>query len=139
MKFIYICSIENYQLIMNFTITQEDKYTILKITAEKLDALISPAIKSELVLINSNGERNIILDLTDTKYCDSSGLSTILVANRLCKNVQGTFVLTGLQNSVKKLIDISQLNTILNITPTVNEAVDFVYMEEVQKDLENEA
>jgi anti-sigma B factor antagonist len=121
MKFIYICSIENYQLIMNFTITQEDKYTILKITAEKLDALISPAIKSELVLINSNGERNIILDLTDTKYCDSSGLSTILVANRLCKNVQ------------------SQLNTILNITPTVNEAVDFVYMEEVQKDLENEA
>lgn len=139
MNFIYICSIENYQLIMNFTITQEDKYTILKITAEKLDALISPAIKSELVLINSNGERNIILDLTDTKYCDSSGLSTILVANRLCKNAQGTFVLTGLQSAVKKLIDISQLNTILNITPTVNEAVDFVYMEEVQKDLENEA
>ena len=124
---------------MNFTITQEDKYTILKITAEKLDALISPAIKSELVLINSNGERNIILDLTDTKYCDSSGLSTILVANRLCKNAQGNFVLTGLQSAVKKLIDISQLNTILNITPTVNEAVDFVYMEEVQKDLENEA
>mgnify|MGYP006168863999 FL=1 len=124
---------------MNFTITQEDKYTILKITAEKLDALISPAIKSELVLINSNGERNIILDLTDTKYCDSSGLSTILVANRLCKNAKGTFVLTGLKSAVKKLIDISQLNTILNITPTVNEAVDFVYMEEVQKDLENEA
>lgn len=124
---------------MNFTITQEDKYTILKITTEKLDALIAPAIKSELVLINSNGERNIILDLSPTKYCDSSGLSTILVANRLCKNSNGTFVLTGLQSAVKKLIDISQLNTILNITPTINEAVDFVYMEEVQKDLENEA
>ena len=92
-----------------------------------------------MVLINSNGERNIILDLSETKYCDSSGLSTILVANRLCKNAKGTFVLTGLQSAVKKLIDISQLNTILNITPTVNEAVDFVYMEEVQKDLENEA
>ena len=56
--------------------------------------------------------------------------------HRLCKNVNGSFVLTGLQESVSKLVSISQLDTILNITPTLNEAVDFVFMEEVEKDLE---
>jgi anti-anti-sigma regulatory factor len=58
-----------------------------------------------------------------------------LVANRLCKNSNGTFILTGLQRSVSKLISISQLDTILNITPTIEEAVDFLTMEEVERDL----
>ena len=80
----------------------------------------------------------MVVDLSATKYCDSSGLSSILVANRLCKNVEGTFVLSALQDPVKKLITISQLDTILNITPTVDEAVDFLFMEEVERDLTSE-
>lgn len=111
---------------MSFQIDKTDKYTIIKVLAEKLDSNLAPSLKSELVVISTDGSKNIIIDLTDTRYCDSSGLSAILVANRLCKNSQGTFVLTGLQDSVKKLISISQLDTILNITETVDEAKDML-------------
>ena len=107
---------------MSFKIDKTDKYTVIKLLVEKLDSNLAPSLKSELVVINTDGAKNIIIDLTDTRYCDSSGLSAILVANRLCKNSQGSFVLTGLQEPVKKLISISQLDTILNITTTVNEA-----------------
>jgi anti-sigma B factor antagonist len=100
---------------------------------------VSPSLKSELVVLNSEGFKNIIIDLTDTRYCDSSGLSAILVANRLCKNSGGTFVLTGLQRSVMKLISISQLDTILNIAPTVSEAVDLLFMEEIERDADKQA
>lgn len=123
---------------MNFTITTEEKYTSITVHVEKLDTTIAPALKSELVMLNANGVVNIIINLSETKYCDSSGLSAILVANRLCKNVNGTFILCGLQSAVKKLISISQLDTILNITPSLNEAIDYIFMEEVTKDLENE-
>lgn len=111
---------------MSFQIDKTDKYTIIKLLAEKLDSNLAPSLKSELVVISTDGAKNIIIDLTDTRYCDSSGLSAILVANRLCKNSQGSFVLTGLQDSVKKLISISQLDTILNITTTVDEAKDML-------------
>lgn len=123
---------------MNFEIEKKDGYAVVRVTTEKLDSQISPALKSELVVLNADDFKNIIIDLTDTRYCDSSGLSAILVANRLCKNSSGTFVLCGLQRSVSKLISISQLDTILNITPTLDEAIDFLAMEEVQRDLENE-
>lgn len=123
---------------MNFEIINSDKYTVLKSKVEKLDTNFAPELKSELVLINKSGQKNIIIDLTDTRYCDSSGLSAILVANRLCKGAEGTFVLTGLQDSVMKLVTISQLHTVLNITPTFNEAVDYVMMEEVERDLNKE-
>lgn len=109
-----------------FEVTKFDNHTVISILVEKLDTHIAPAVKSELVLIAGNGEKNIIIDLQKARYCDSSGLSAILVANRLCKNANGTFVLTGLQTAVERLISISQLDTVLNITDNVEQAVDLI-------------
>lgn len=119
---------------MDFKVTKKDKYTQIEVMVDKLDTNISPSLKSELVLISGNGENNIILDLTKCRYCDSSGLSAILVANRLCKNTNGTFVLTGLQTAVERLITISQLDTVLKITYTVNQAVDLILKAEAEKE-----
>lgn len=113
---------------MSFQIEKTDKYTIIKLQAEKLDSNLAPALKSELVILNTDGVKSIVIDLSQTRYCDSSGLSAILVANRLCKNSNGTFVLAGLQEPVKKLISISQLDTILNITSTLAEATELFHV-----------
>jgi anti-sigma B factor antagonist len=122
-----------------FEIDRQEKYTVIKIKVEKLDSNVAPALKSELVVLNSDGVRSMIIDMSETRYCDSSGLSSILVANRLCKNSNGSFVLTGLQEPVKKLIAISQLDSILNITPSLIESIDLLIVEEVERDMENEA
>ncbi len=115
---------------MEFKIDKFDKYTLIQVLVEKLDTHIAPALKSELVLIAGNGEKNIVLDLSKCRYCDSSGLSAILVANRLCKNAKGTFVLTGLQTAVERLISISQLDTVLNIANSIEEAVETITLED---------
>jgi anti-sigma B factor antagonist len=111
---------------MEFKIEKQDNHTLIQVLEEKLDTHIAPTLKSELVLVSGNGEKNIILDLSKCRYCDSSGLSAILVANRLCKNASGTFVLTGLNDAVERLITISQLDTVLNITNTIKEGVDLI-------------
>ena len=111
---------------MEFNIDKLDNYTLIKVLEEKLDTHIAPTLKSELVLVSGNGEKNIVLDLDNVRYCDSSGLSAILVANRLCKNANGTFVLTGLNEAVERLITISQLDTVLNITNSVKEGEELI-------------
>lgn len=111
---------------MEFKIQKFEKFTQIEVLEEKLDTNIAPSLKSELVLISGNGERNIVLDLSSCRYCDSSGLSAILVANRLCKNAGGTFVLTGLTDAVERLITISQLDTVLNIAYSNDEAVQII-------------
>lgn len=107
---------------MEFKIEKLDNHTQIKVMVDKLDTHIAPSLKSELVLMAGGGEKNIILDLSSCRYCDSSGLSAILVANRLCKNANGKFVLSGLQTAVERLITISQLDTVLNITSTIEDA-----------------
>ena len=111
---------------MSFKIHKKDKFTVVKTNVEKLDTLVAPVLKSELVLLNSDGVKNIIIDLSTTRYCDSSGLSAILVANRLCKNAGGSLIITGLQDPIKNLISISQLDSILNIAPTLEDSIEML-------------
>ena len=123
---------------MKFSIENKDKYTLVTSDVEKLDAQHAPDLKSELVVISKNGVKNMVLDLEKSRYCDSSGLSAILVGNRLCKENGGTFVVCNLQDAVSKLISISQLNNVLNIAPTLSEAADMIFMDEVGKDVQGE-
>lgn len=115
---------------MDFEITKTTDYTLIKVLKDRLDTINAPDLKSELVAINSNGENNIILDVSNCEYCDSSGLSAILVANRLCEDAIGTFILTGLQPDVEQIIRISMLHTVLIITKTVEEAVNLLIEKE---------
>jgi len=112
---------------------------LLKLNETKLNSIVSPQLKSELILINTEGQRNIIFDLSLVKFADSSGLSSLLVGHRLCKNASGTFILTGLNDAVARLITISQLDNVLSIVPTPEEAIDLVFMEEIEKELKKEA
>ncbi len=123
---------------MKFTIDKNDKYSILKIDDEKLLSTNAPQLKTELIMLNTEGIRNIILDLSDVAHIDSSGLSAILIGNRICKEASGTFILTGLNDQVRRLIEISQLEPVLNIIPTVSESVDYILMEELERDFNGE-
>ena len=111
---------------MDFEITKLADHTLVKVLNDRLDTSNAPDLKSELVVINTKGEKNIILDVSSCDYCDSSGLSAILVANRLCEDAIGTFILTGLQPDVEQIIRISMLHTVLTITKTVDEAVNIL-------------
>ncbi len=127
----------NYTL-MKFTVDKHEKYVLIKLNENKLNSLISPQLKSELILTNTEGQRNVILDLSNVKYSDSSGLSSLLVGHRICKNAEGTFILTGINENIARLITISQLENILTIVSTVDEAIDLIFMEEIEKELRRE-
>lgn len=108
---------------MNFKVTQENDITVVLSQVEKLDATNASELKSELLLLNKQGINTLVLDLSKTRYCDSSGLSAILTGNRLCKDINGKFALSGLQENVAKMISIAQLDKVLHISSKVDEAV----------------
>lgn len=122
---------------MEYEIIKEEKFAAFKFSTEKLTAIIAPSVKADIIVLNEEGYSNFILDLSNVQYCDSSGLSAILVANRVAKENRGILVVCGLQPSVEKLIKISQLDGILNIVPSYNEAMDYIFMEELEKGLDD--
>jgi len=130
-------SIDNQQS-MKYQIDKQAQYSILTLHEENLNSVIAPQLKSDLILLAQEGVKNFILDLSNVKYVDSSGLSAILTGHRQWK-VFGSFVIAGkLHDTVQKLIEISRLETILTLIPTVSEAIDYVMMEELERQLEAE-
>ena len=98
---------------MNLTIDKQEKYALVTIKEAKLTSVVAPELKAEIVMLHHEAFKNMIFDMTEVQYCDSSGLSAILVGYRMCRDNNGTFVLAGVQDHVKKLISISQLETSL--------------------------
>ena len=107
---------------MNFIIRKEENYSCVKVVRDRLDSFISPELKAELVVLSNTEEQNIILDLSDCSYCDSSGLSAILVGNRLCEDSEGIFIICNLSPSVEKMIKLAMLDSILVIASNLEEA-----------------
>ena len=107
---------------MSYEVTKKQNHTLIRILSDRLDANNAPDLKTEFIFNHNSGEKNIILDTEKCLYCDSTGLRSIIVGNRLCEDAIGTFIVTGLQPEVESLIRISMLQTILLITKTVDEA-----------------
>jgi len=123
---------------MNITVEKNEKYNLIKVNEEKLTGMVSPDLKAQILYLHTQDYKPMIIDMSNVQYCDSSGLSAILVGNRLCREANLNFILAGVQDHVRKLITISQLTNVLATIPTVNEAVDFILMEEVEKQLNKE-
>ncbi len=123
---------------MKFSADKQEKYCIFKLQEEKLNSVVAPSLKSEMIVLNAEGVRNIIFDMNHIRFVDSSGLSSILIANRLCKNAGGSLILCNVSDNVMKLIKISQLDSILTMVPTLTEAADMAMMNEIERNLTDE-
>ncbi len=122
---------------MKFSIDKDKdgRYAVIKLEEKNLNSIVAPDLKSEFVILANEGFNNLIFDLSAVEYIDSSGLSAILTANRLWKTM-GSFILTEVSHpAVQKLIEISRLSAVLTILPSVSEAIDLIFMEEIEREL----
>lgn len=122
---------------MLFEIDKRERFGIIRVVGDKLLSSHAPELKATMSQLNHEGFKNIILDLVNVQYIDSSGLSALLVGNKLSTNSNGNFVPTNITQPVQKLIKLSQLEAVLTIVPTLSEAIDYVMMEELERDLRN--
>lgn len=120
---------------MKVTIDRHEKYIVIKPHEKVLDGTAAPKIKSELVVANAYGQRNIVLDLVGVEEINSDGLRSALIAHRLCKAARGVFVISRANDKILDLIALCQLDEILICVPTIVEAEDIIFMEEIEKAL----
>jgi len=108
---------------MNFEIKRVDDISIFKLNEKRLDTSISGLVKGEFTMfLKVEGVTKLILDLSEIETCDSSGLSAILVANRILNTTGGQMRIAAPSDKVYSLIKITQLNRVLPVCKTVEEA-----------------
>jgi anti-anti-sigma factor len=122
---------------MKYSVEKQDEFTIFTMGEENLNSAKAPNLKTEFHLLAEQGVKNLILNLETVKFVDSSGLSAILYANRLCTDRDGLCVITGIDHpNVKSLITISRLDSVLDIQSNTSDAVKYIMMHALKSELE---
>jgi anti-anti-sigma factor len=110
---------------MNFETKRIGDITVFKINEKRLDTNISGLLKGEFtLLLKVEGINKLIIDLSEVETCDSSGLSALLVANRTLNTSNGSIRLVAPSEKVLTLIKITQLDRVLHVCDTVEEAIE---------------
>jgi anti-sigma B factor antagonist len=107
---------------MSFTHIKQNEFVSISTDYPKLDSNNAQELKDLLHELNKKGTQSILMNLAQSKYCDSSGLGALLMAHRITKEVGGNLVLCCLQPNVLKMIQIAQLDRVFKIFDTENEA-----------------
>lgn len=109
---------------MNFDIIELDGIKVFSLNEKKLDTNNSGLVKAEVTsLIKNENITKLIIDLSDVETCDSSGLSALLVANRLIASINGEVVFVTKSSKLVQLISITQLHRVLKVTKDIKEAI----------------
>jgi len=110
---------------MKYEIKKNGTATMLKLLGRKLDATVSPELKAEfLVLCKPKVCDKLIIDMKEVQFCDSSGLSALLIADRTMRAHGGLVHLVHVHKKVLDLMKISQLDRLFTINSTVEDAVN---------------
>ncbi len=108
---------------MNFEVQKNGTATIFKLKERQLNSSISAELKGEFLILCRPKLRSLVIDLSEVEFCDSSGLSALLIAERRMRDNNGVVKLVGLRKKVLNLIRISQLDRVFQIHPTISEAL----------------
>jgi anti-sigma B factor antagonist len=89
----------------------------------ELDFDEAPSFGRVLEELRADGEREVVVDLSDLTFIDSSGISVLVGAARASAAEQGTLVVAAPTPHVQRVFDIVNLSELLAIEPSLESAL----------------
>ncbi|MFI2791452.1 STAS domain-containing protein, partial [Kitasatospora sp. NPDC018614] len=75
---------------MAFKVTGDEQggWSVLQVVGE-LDLVTSPVLRARVHDVVAQGRHDLVLDLSEVFFCDSSGVGVLIAARRLIRSCQG--------------------------------------------------
>jgi anti-sigma B factor antagonist len=108
---------------MTKTVEIDDSCSVVYVQGD-VDMQTSPEVRAVILdLIVNQGQQRVIVDLSRAKHVDSSGVASLLEGLREAKKKRARLILCGLREGPRRVLDLTRLSTVFEITPTVEEAL----------------
>ena len=109
---------------MNLKSERKNGIITIYVKEERLDAHNSVELKGEMQNLFETGAKNILVDLKDVRFIDSSGLGALVSGFKNAISHQGNLKLSSLQPQVKSMFELTRLHRVFEIFPSSSEALD---------------
>ncbi|HEY8956318.1 STAS domain-containing protein [Chitinophaga sp.] len=119
---------------MKFKIDTKEKIVVFCPEEAVLDANLAEELTAAVAALPELEERNLILDMTLVQKMDATGVEAILTVYQRMYDNNLSCAITGLNNTLTATLK-SAGGDMLNLAPTMAEAIDLVMMEELEREL----
>ena len=96
---------------------------ILNIVGD-IDIYTAPRFKEGITELIAQGYTNILIDMAGVDFMDSSGFGTLLSATKPLRPVGGSLSLSGCNEAITRMLEITRLNTLFNVYKNRGDALD---------------
>jgi anti-sigma B factor antagonist len=113
---------------MNFDIKTEhagDDVYVIALTGE-IDLYTAPEFKQQLLDVIEKGGKQVVVDLTDTTFIDSTTLGVLVGGVKRLRPNGGQLSIVCSDRNITKIFEITGLNRVFPIHETRAEALDSV-------------
>ena len=109
---------------MNLKTEAHAAVMVILVREERLDAHNSDELKIEMNRLFESGTKDLLVDLKEVRFVDSSGLGVLISGYKNASTRQGSIKLCGLQAQVKSMFELTRLHRVFDIYNTVDEALE---------------
>ena len=101
----------------------DDDTHVIAVSGE-IDLFTAPEFKQRMSAPIDEGRSNLIVDLSQTTFIDSSSLGVLIGAHRRLKSRRGRLVVACATDSILKTFRITGLDSVFSLVPSVEEALE---------------
>jgi anti-sigma B factor antagonist len=99
-----------------------DGIKVLDVAGE-IDVYTAPKFKEAVNQIINEGQKDLVVNMEQVTYMDSSGFGTLLSATKRLRPEGGTVNLVACNSAIDRMLRITRLNTVFGTYQTVDEAL----------------
>lgn len=96
---------------------------LIEVKEERLDAHNSGNLKTQMLSLFEDGKHDLVIDLKDVRFVDSSGLGSLVSGFKNASARNGNLKLCGLQPQVKSMFELTRLHRVFEIFASADEAL----------------
>jgi anti-sigma B factor antagonist len=102
---------------MSFKISDHDGVTLVEVDGE-LTVANRERFKQVVLERIAAGERRFLMDFGESSYIDSTGLGALVSLSRKIREAGGRLRLTGLNEDLRTLFELTKLDTVFDLADT---------------------
>jgi anti-sigma B factor antagonist len=107
---------------MDYNFDLEGEFLVVTLSGDLIGEENGPEIIAELAEFNGNGDLNVIIDISNVRYINSSGIGVLITLLTKVRNKGGELCLINPSESVQKLLIITKLQAIFKVFDTIPDA-----------------
>ncbi len=123
---------------MEFKIDTKETFCTIMPLADEISAKLTGALTLKCEELRQRGSKNFIIDFRNCENADKAALKELVTLHEECYGMGTSIVFTGMNRTIMTVLKDDETDLLINIAPKMDEAIDIISMEILERDLFNE-